>query len=189
MTFAIAQQHRPWCPVGYANGIKRQRIAICGHSHKSDEGCHPGLTNEILQRVVAGEDSSPFFAKIMTSFGYKSPRHFWPKVLFFNFIPTSVDPVHRRWEAGATAGQISQARARFLHLLDEHRPQKVLVFSRKVEWATGFSYEEKGFEPSSLGEVFSTNCGHKARVFRTREPKRAQQEELNKFVEQCMAAR
>jgi hypothetical protein len=189
LAFAIEQEHRPWCPAGYAGGIKGQRIAICGHSHKSHEGFGPDLTNEILERVVTGEVSAPFFTKIMTAFGYKSPRHFWPKVLFFNFIPTCVDPFHRRTEAGATAGQINQGRTRLLRLLDEHSPQKLLVFSGKVTWATpNISYEDRGATPTGHGQTYPTSSDS-VRVFYHREPKRAPQNKLNEFVQRCMAAR
>jgi hypothetical protein len=189
MNFSIEQEHRAWVPDGYREGIKGQRFAICGHSHSCEEGQTPELTQQVLEGVVSGEVAPPFFNKVMTAFGYKSPRHFWSKVLFFNFIPTCVVPEVRRTEAGGTQGQVSQGRARVLRLLEQHRPAKLLVFSRKVMWAlANISLDDRSASRVGPGQIYESYGGHRSLVFYGSDPKRTSQKDLNAFVKRCMAA-
>jgi hypothetical protein len=124
-------EHRCWCPHAYSEGLEGQRVAICGYSHYSREGDDPDLTNIVMRRVVSGESRYPFFTSIAWAFGWPDVSAFWERVLFFNFVPTSVGDADDK-HAIASEVQHEAGRKRLRRLMDEHEPHKLFVFSTKA---------------------------------------------------------
>ncbi|MEO7027304.1 MAG: hypothetical protein ABI056_07090 [Caulobacteraceae bacterium] len=126
-------EHRPWVGSDYCHGIDGARYAIVGYSHwfgDEDHDCNDATIIDIETRVLAGT-APKFYTYIRNYFGFLDHRDFWQKVMFFNFIPSSIGDGNNRF-ARATVDQVTAARARLATLLGEHKPAKALVFSKKA---------------------------------------------------------
>ncbi|PZU71071.1 MAG: hypothetical protein DI540_01055 [Sphingobium sp.] len=181
-------EHRCWLGGSYNAGIDGQRVAICGFSHYSDEGDDPDLTNIVLTDVMNGARYR-FFVSIAQAFGFEDAVSFWPRVLFFNFIPTSVGVSADRYSAGS-ADQIERGKARVLRLIDEHRPDKLFVFSRKAWDNFPLTVEEMRGEPlhgALKWGIYERQSGRKTVAIGLRHPQFARAEELRAAVTAGMA--
>lgn len=181
-------EHRCWLGRSYSAGIDGQRVAICGFSHYSDEGDDPDLTNIVLTDVMNGARYR-FFASIAQAFGFEDVVSFWPRVLFFNFIPTSVGASADRYSAGS-ADQIARGKARVLRLVDERRPDKLFVFSRKAWDNFPPTAEEMRGEPLHGALKWGTyegGDGRKTVAIGLRHPQFARADELRAAVTAGMA--
>lgn len=116
----------------YDEGVDGLRTAIIGHSHyiEKDEIDRQTLTQEVLDRVISGNEPLRFFTSISRAFGHE-PEAFFAKVLFFNFIPTVV-PSQNDWGASE---QIQDGLDRLTRLLAEFTPDVAIAFSSKIWWA------------------------------------------------------
>ncbi len=129
-------EHLPWrgCQYGQLDG---QKIAVVGYSHWLDAGDrdHPDVTRDVIECVMEDREwaNIAFFRQIRDYFGYSTHRDFWPCVAFFNFLPDCVGDEAERYRHG-TEQQIERGRERFPRLLNELKPAKVFVFTRRY-WA------------------------------------------------------
>ena len=177
-------EHRCWRPDRYHEGIAGSRIAISGYSHYSNEGDDAELTNLVVARVVSGESRYAFFTSVARAFGFE-PSAFWPRVIFFNFVPSIVGSSADKF---AVAGELEneRARARVRRLLDEHAPDKLFVFSEKA-WA---AFPKTDGERAGLiakgalvkSGTYTTRSGKKVLAAGGRHPQGASANELREFA-------
>lgn len=127
-------EHRYWLnEAQYTQGIRDGiRLAIVGYSHWDEEPDTADKTVETIAALCAERRSATFFTRIRNFLGAESHSDFWPRVLFFNFIPSYVGDGAKRF-ANASKAQYAAAEPRFLRILDEHKPDVVLVFSKKLD--------------------------------------------------------
>jgi hypothetical protein len=190
-------EHIPWCGPQYEIGINRERIAIVGYSHWSDEEDSDECTRDVVSRVITGEYSDiQFFNQIRSYFGFESNEEFWNRVLFFNYLPDSVGTGDERFKTG-TVGQIERAKERFARIIGERRPHKMLVFTKRG-WATfpPTREEQAGNDPLPLGKEFpefswgTYGAGvdhHIVMAFGLRHPQGAKGELMRRAVQRILA--
>jgi len=171
-------EHTEWVGDRYeGGGLDGQRIALVLFSHWGDVGDdHAGFTNDIIRGLMKGERERAL-DMIQFYFADPEPARFWPKVVFFNFIPDMVGDAAGRYGWGTT-DQHKRGLARFKRILTEHCPQKIIVFSTKA-WGL-LDAPCEGAE-QQLGEEFPSThlwgtfeaSGHRALVFKLRHPQGA----------------
>lgn len=83
-----------------------------------------------IRNVMSGCWEISIFDRIRDYFGFSHNAEFWPQVTFFNFGSTSIGGQEDRYR-WATKEQVALGRARVLDIPEEHRPEEVLVFTRK----------------------------------------------------------
>lgn len=184
-------EHTEWCPREYCRGgLSGQRIAVAGHSHWSDDPDHEAFTDVCLRNVISGEWRISFFTSIARYFGFDEPADFWPNVLFFNFLPTMVGESGERFDNGRK-DQWEAGRARVLRILDQHKPDKLFVFSTKawqefpptIEDATGVEGQ-----PPLYWHTYEVGNGHRVKAVGLRHPQGANAELMKAQVASLMAS-
>ncbi|QYE35239.1 hypothetical protein KZX46_04355 [Polymorphobacter sp. PAMC 29334] len=127
-----AVQHEPWVGLNYGSGaFNGEKIAIVGYSHWDNDIDTNEKTKETLAGVATGSTVEiAFFNKIMGYFKRDDPA-FWNEVMFFNFIPNTIGTGDERHDSG-TDEQHRLGQARALALMEEHKPDRVFVFSAKA---------------------------------------------------------
>jgi len=126
-------EHTPWVGSAYEQGLDGQKIAIVGYSHWLSDGepDSPNVTIDVISRVVSGEyDDIAFFRLVREYFGNDDASEFWKKVMFMNFVPEAIGTGDDRYESASGPDQI-RGQQRFLKLMKEHSPDKILVFTTK----------------------------------------------------------
>lgn len=124
-------EHLHWRGCDYKAGIEGQRLALIGYSHWGEEDDTPAEgTRTCIRRVIAGEYRLRFFTSIRNYFGFYSHSEFWRRVIFFNYLPESIGDGDERFNWG-TEEQIHRAQKRFLSILENEQPHKVLVLTKK----------------------------------------------------------
>ena len=136
--------HAPWIGSHYdKSGMREQRVAIVGYSHWLEQVWQDTdrATIDCISKVVSGrlETKTTFFDRVRNCFGYDNHNDFWPKVMFFEFLPDCVGGGNDRYKHG-TPAQRERAVPRFLRLITNHQPNKVLIF-------TGFNTRSRYFPP------------------------------------------
>ena len=123
--------HAIWRPT-LAGGIYRQKVAIVGYSHHCAKGTfdQDNLTLDILQGVIDGTRKHSFFTAIQKYFGYDDSASFWSRVYFFNFLAEAIGPSDRKY-GNASSEQREEAKRRFLTFIENEKPDKVFIFTRK----------------------------------------------------------
>lgn len=123
-------EHRPWVGRLFDDGIDGQRIAIVGHSHHQETpDVDEGMTEGLVSRIVEKTQKAPhFFTCVRNYFGHSSHADFWPRVIFFNFLPDHIGN-HARKYAHGSLDQLNRGKDRFNRILLKHCPHKVIVFS------------------------------------------------------------
>jgi len=184
-------EHIEWCPKGYnEGGLSGQRIAIAGHSHSSDGSDHVDATCECLTNVISGDWSIAFFNAIPRYFGFDDQSAFWSNVMFFNFLPTMVGTRDEKFGYGRP-DQLNAGRTRVLRLLDEHRPDKMFVFSTKG-WRefppTVEDITEKVPQPPYYWHTYQTHSGHQVRAVGLRHPQGADMKKMSAQVHSLMSS-
>jgi hypothetical protein len=192
-------EHTPWCGPEYELGVDRERIAIVGYSHwlSEDEEDTDKCTIDVVSRVISGEYSdNQFFKQIENYFGFESTEAFWNRMLFFNYLPDSIGTGDDRFRTG-TSAQIDRAKERFARIIEQRRPNKLLVFSKKG-WETFPQNleEQAGNDPMPLGGEFpefswgTYNVGaehHIVMAFGLRHPQGAKGELMRRAVQRILA--
>jgi len=184
-------EHAEWNPRGYREvGLSGQRIAIAGHSHSSDDPDHAEATTDCLTKVISGEwNKIAFFSTIPRYFGYEDRRVFWPNVMFFNFLPTMVGTREQKFGYGRP-DQLEAGRSRVLRILDQNRPEKLLVFSTKA-WRefppTLEDADEAEAPPQQFWRTYITPSAHRVKTMGLRHPQGANREAMTAQVSALMA--
>lgn len=126
-------EHSPWVGKDYKSG---KRVCIVGYSHYTDqrESDRPSLTNDVMKKVLAGNfGDTSFWSSIPSYFDQggssKHVRVFWNSVLFFNFLPQAVGT---EMFATGSKEQHEAARKRFNRVMEQYKPVRVFVFSKKA---------------------------------------------------------
>lgn len=125
-------EHIPWQGEEYESGVAGQRIAIVGYSHhrKREHPDSPSFTEDVVRQVISGDlKTDSFFPRVPGYFGYDDRAAFWSRVLFFNFLPDCVED-EECYRPG-NPSQIARGQERFLRIIREKEPDKVLVFTTK----------------------------------------------------------
>lgn len=145
---------------------------IVGWSHWGNEGEDVG-TKGCIQKVIDGEWRIAFFTQIRGYFDHQDHALFWPQVMFINFLPNLVGGPEQRFGHG-TLEQRQIGKERFLRLIEENLPHKVLVFTSR-RWA--FPYLDNSENLSSSFPQFLKSKykigSHEAAVYFLRHPQGA----------------
>jgi hypothetical protein len=175
-------EHAAWVGSDYRLGLGGQRVAIVGWSHFGDEGDEDVGTIGCVNRVISGEWKIRVFTQIRDYFGYNDHGSFWPRVMFFNYLPSLVGGPEERFGDG-TPEQRCKAKERFKRLIRENAPAKVLVFTSR---RGAFPPRDN---PQSLGPDFPqfSQCkydigGHPAPTFFLRHPQGARRDVMRRAV-------
>jgi hypothetical protein len=156
----MSVDHLPWCGPDY--GKLGPKIAIVGYSHHrsqediDDDQFTIATVKEFIELPV---NEHLFFAKVRSYFGEADCAAFWSRVLFFNALPDCIGvndgERDERFDHG-TSDQCARAKPRFLRILADHQPDKVLVFTEKG-WRTipNTIEEERGEECPALSPEFT----------------------------------
>lgn len=186
----LENEHKPWVGERYANQPEGERYLIAGFSHwgrYSDEReDDPDFTNQVMRRWgVPG--SIRFFDSIASYFGSDDRNAFWNSVCFINTLPTTVGSEDERYTEG-TPEQRTEAPARNLRILDELRPDKVLLFSRKAwplwpEWTGSLTGATIGIKPAEINfGSYKRSDGGESVLFGLRHPQFASSSEMKDAV-------
>lgn len=183
-------EHREWCPEGYfMSGLKGQKVAVVGYSHWSNECDSETLTKDVVGSVVSGDFRSSFFTSISRYFEFEDLDKFWSMVMFFNFLPCVVGKGVERYGSG-TSMQLDVARARVLKIMQDHKPDKLFVFSMKAWRDFPPTVEDEAGEesqPPFYWHTYVTPDGHKVKAVGLRHPQGANKKEMTIKVRQLMA--
>jgi hypothetical protein len=126
-------------------------------------------------------------ARVRNCFGYNMHKGFWEQVIFFNYLPNCVE--EEEWIGKGTPEQIMVAKPRFLHLIQKHRPSKVLIFTPKEKTADfprpGNKHQSiQGFPKFKWG-TYSVG-DHSASAFFLRRPRRSDVERPRPVVKHIL---
>lgn len=183
-------EHVEWCPDAYLqSGLSGQRIAVAGHSHWSNDPDHDAFTDECLRNVISGKWRIAFFTSIARSFGFEDRTDFWSRVLFFNFLPTKVGNGDERNGYGRP-DQLEVGRARVLRILDQHKPDKLFVFSTKAWGEFPHTIEDQAgveAQPPLYWHTYQTRSGHRVKAVGLRHPQGADGTAMRERVQALMA--
>ena len=127
-------EHDPWIGPDYGKpgtSLGRHRIAIVGYAHfrKAWEDTDR-ITIDRISKLISNDLKMPSLARVRNCFGFNKHKGFWEQVMFFNYLPNCVE--EEEWIGKGTTEQIMVAKPRFLHLIEKHRPSKVLIFTPTV---------------------------------------------------------
>jgi hypothetical protein len=170
----VVIEHAAWLGPDYKLSINQQRVAIVGYSHWREEGDEDTVeaTRECLRQVISGEWNIQFFNQIRNYFFYEDHGTFWRRVMFFNFLPNCVLR-SEKFKRG-TDEQITCAQDRFLRLIREQLPDKVLIFTAR-HWAfprTDSVRQQLGSFPKFSWGTYRVD-DHTAKAFFLRHPQGA----------------
>lgn len=188
-------EHSEWQGERYGDApFDGEKIAICGHSHYVQDQDYEGVTNEILNSIIAGE-KLPFFKSIQNYFGEACSATFWNKVLFFNFAPQSIGMPEDKY-GRLNREQAQVGRERLLRILGHHKPHKLFVFT-DAGWSqfpdfTGSIAGPDGpsFHASAATRGWGTYRdaeGHEVAAFGFRHPQGAPKDEMRDAVAAALA--
>lgn len=126
-------EHEPWVGPDYGKpgtSLGEHRIAIVGYAHfRTGWEDTERVTRNCVSKLISGDVKMASLARIRNCFDYTTHRGFWEQVMFFNYLPNCVE--EEEWFGKGTTEQIMVAKPRFLRLIAEHRPAKVLIFTPK----------------------------------------------------------
>ncbi len=131
-------EHTPWIGKEYKDGtgISGQKIAVIGHSHHSSNADFSSFMVDFVKSCIF-EPTEDFngdmatFNAIPSYFGFDDRRQFWPKVMFFNFLPNLVGSSENKFGFGENV-QVKAGAERLLRIFRNHRPLKAFIFSKKA---------------------------------------------------------
>lgn len=171
-------EHTPWVGAEFREGLNGCRIALIGHSHHGEDD-HADYTIECFENTMGGWRNG-FFTVLPRYFGFEENATFWPRVMFFNFIPNVVGDSDNRFAAG-TPEQWTAGRERTERLLREYDVEKAFVFTDKG-WRQLTSWGQD-VEIRQLGEVsVPTRRFGSTTAYGLRHPQGASKDEMSKSV-------
>lgn len=190
-------EHHHWRGPGYHDVPAGQRLAIVGYSHyrQRTEDDFPDFTRWVIENdVLSGSRNIAFFKQIAGYFD--GDTDFWNQVIFFNFIPYCIGTDEDRYEDGSRY-QIEAGQQRVLRILEEEKPDKLLVFTTKgwrdfpatAEESDGYPGNPQlgaEFPPEFRSGTYRIN-GHTTRAYGLRHPQGANRELMTKAVESIMS--
>ncbi|HQT89688.1 MAG TPA: hypothetical protein PK677_14265 [Acidiphilium sp.] len=175
-------EHEAWVGENFGKGLNGHRVMIVGWSHWGNEEEDIG-TNGCIQKVIDEEWRIPFFTQIRGYFDHQDHALFWPQVMFINFLPSLVGGAEQRFGQG-TLEQRQTGQERFLRLIDEKLPHKVLVFTSR-RWAFPHFDDSENLSPNFpmfLKSKYKIGS-HEAAIFFLRHPQGARKEIMQAAVQ------
>lgn len=169
-------QDRPWIGSQYTDGINGKKIVLIGNSSSSDDDAavNDESTIVLVSKIMTKEWHASFFDHLRNYVGELDHVDLWPKVIFFNYAPRAVGTGEDRYRQ-LNSEEADEAKARLLAVIGEHKPDKVIVFSKRIRWALPpldnreeFGPEGSGFEKGTLQAG-----GHSAEVYLLQHPQGA----------------
>lgn len=177
-------EHKPYVGENYENGISGKKIAIVGYSHWSD-GEFPDTeywSDFTIKQVFSGKWSPNFFSSIRNNFGYSDHRSFWTRVLFFNYVPWMIGTGNERF-ASINEAEAVAAKARFLNVIDDYKPDIVFVFSLKTHIGElGLGFKPMPAPLAMFSDAKRNANGHETTIVRLRHPQGASAKELRAAI-------
>ena len=121
--------HRPWIGTRYWQQPVGFRHLIAGFSHNGrfseDVDDDPAFTERTVEKFGGG--GHQFFDAIAGYFG-EAPAAFWPRVAFFNTLPSTVGD--DRYAYG-TPEQLAAVAPRVRRIIGATKPDRIFVFTTK----------------------------------------------------------
>jgi hypothetical protein len=189
--------NRPWVGKQYTEGVSGRRIAICGYSHwgNDDEEAAASTTEfeeertcRTIETVIAGEYSFSFYDKIRDYFRFEKHPEFWPRVIFFNFVPSSIGPEEARYKK-ASREQETPGRQRVIEILNKYRSDDLVVFTRKGWNAFPPTLEDATETYPNTYQTYELSDGTEVRVFPLRHPQYATNSEMIEAIDKIFLFR
>ncbi|GAN78765.1 hypothetical protein [Acidocella aminolytica] len=187
--------NRPWVGKRYDEGVSGRKIAICGYSHWSnpDEDMDSEArefeverTCRTIETVISGEESFSFFSRIKDYFGFEQHVDFWPRVIFFNFVPSSIGLDEERYKK-ASSEQEAHGRQRVIDILNEYRPNDLVIFTKKGWNAFPPTLEDATEIYPNQWQTYELSDGTLVRVFPLRHPQFANKLEMTQAIEKIFS--
>lgn len=179
----------PWRGDLYRDGIKGWRVAIIGYSHHGDYGdAGSNVTIKTVQDWRRGRNFRNSLFPYIEGY-FDEARDIWNHVMFLNYLSAPF-PSHKKYDSGCD-NQIKDAKARFLRIIQEYRPCKALVFTRKGWAAFPPEVLEKQvpLDPENF-PMFSQSDydanGHVVMAFGLRHPQGARRELMRSAVQHIL---
>lgn len=185
-------EQEPWIGSKYStSGILGQKIAIVGQwrHYKTKVAASRQFTIEFMRDWLETKPMNYFFSYIPNYFPPEARGEFWDRVIFFNLLPNCVDSSSDKFSVGDRAA-LSSARARFSRIVENCRPEKVLVFSNSPGkgWMALREKIRNGCPMGSglpkefeFGEYATPN--YSARVYGLRYPQGAPHETMRRAID------
>lgn len=141
---------KPW--VGSQFSRENPKLLILGESHYADRKPSPRFTIELTREYANGEWNHRFWTQIMQAVSGKAHwevdrKEFWERYAFYNYIQSVVADSAG---VGPTQEMIQEARIPFFQVLDNLRPDHILVLSKRL-WDALPSDGQQG-NPLRIGE-------------------------------------
>jgi len=149
---------KPWVGAEYASGgIFGKRILVLGESHYTDGEPDSNMTNNVLNEYLSYELAIPShlqsFIKferslVGTAADCSIRKRIWNSVVFYNYLQI---PMSGPRQAGRKSDYANSAEA-FFEVLEEHRPEYMIVWSYRLwdalpangwEWGEELSFDGK----------------------------------------------
>lgn len=122
-------EHAPFRGTRYGTDGKLA-IAIMGYTHHGDPTRDDASkTVDVLSDVIDGNHPPTQFFRQLASYFGESRDDFWNDVAFFNFGSRVVGDSARKY-GRLTGGELTEARARFVQVLEQLQPDMLFVFTR-----------------------------------------------------------
>ena len=124
-------EHEEHLGAKWEDGLYGLKTAIMGYSHHYDrsEPDTDDFTLRTIDEVVNGA-AYPFFSRIESYFNADNRQQFWERVCFFNFLPDAIGTSDDRYGSGSP-DQVERGKHRFRRIIDAHKPDRLLVFTRR----------------------------------------------------------
>ncbi|WP_027062836.1 hypothetical protein [Mesorhizobium loti] len=182
-------QHTPWIGTEYTNGLSGCKVVVVGNTHWSEDGevDDQDCTIKTVSEVCIGAyDKIAFFNQIRGYFGFTDASEFWNRVVFFNYAPRCIGTRANRYDA-IPPSLADEAKARFLKILEEKKPDKVFVFSSAVRWMLPVRDVEMlkvALNNARVGRLLDSDLS--SPIYMLRHPERASKQEMTETVSALM---
>lgn len=183
--------NRPWIGKLYEDGVRGRKIAICGYSHWRNpdedmdgqgEEFEAERTCRTIEAVITGEENFSFFTQIRNYFGFEHHVDFWPRVIFFNFVPSSIGLDVERYKK-ASHEQDAHGRKRVIDILNKYHPDDLVVFTRKGWNAFPPTLEDAAEIYPNQWQTYKLSDETQVRVFALRHPQFANKLKMTESIE------
>ncbi len=177
-------EHTPWRGPSYKTGIGGQKLAIVGYSHylQPDDTDDDDFTRQVIIKDVLDRKRDLFFFNQIAGY-FGMDLDFWQHVIFFNFLPACIGFVEDKFREG-TPHQLALGKVRALKVINDEKPDKVFVFTKKG-WLA-FPPTDQSFPPEFRWGTYQLS-GHPVTACGLRHPQGADGEMMRKAVGTVMA--
>lgn len=128
----------PWLGTDYLRGIDGKRVMGLGESHYSADGRWSAeMTREVIRDLFDPQGEFEPYKNTYTKFeravagrelDWEGKRRFWNSLMFYNYV----QEVMSGPRVAPTAQQFRDSEAAFFEVLNEYRPQLVIVWGQRL---------------------------------------------------------